>query len=310
VSFTPNNQSVYRGFYLGVGITDVPEGATYPVKGFKNVPWIGAKGKVRRFTYDFELDVSYCGYAWPIAPIKMPDRGGGTTAGQYYLAIPSAQKAANYVATRTVTFEDGLGNVISEQKVKMGQAATPPDDPTREGYTFDGWDPATFNKVTQDLTVEAQWLSDDEVAANAVRKAIDELPDDPTTLLRDTGNEKVAAAVSAYNALPANVQKKLSGDDRLKLVKCAIAVLPSDPFAVTSDHGTAIAAARSALDSLPKTLRAKLESEAAPGGTGGSGALRTPMPATWKARRGRSIRCGRSTTPRSLLRANIPGRSI
>lgn len=37
-----------------------------------------------------------------------------------------------------------------------GGAAKAPADPTRDGYTFSGWD-KDFSKVTSDLTVTATW---------------------------------------------------------------------------------------------------------------------------------------------------------
>ena len=40
--------------------------------------------------------------------------------------------------------------------VEKGTAATAPEDPTREGFTFDGWD-KDFSNVTSDLTVTAKW---------------------------------------------------------------------------------------------------------------------------------------------------------
>ena len=54
----------------------------------------------------------------------------------------------------TVTFKDYNGNVLKEEKVQEGKAATAPADPTREGYRFIGWD-KSFNKVTADLVVTA-----------------------------------------------------------------------------------------------------------------------------------------------------------
>ena len=55
-----------------------------------------------------------------------------------------------------VTFVDGQGNTLKEEVVKEGMSATAPDDPTRDGYTFDGWD-TDFSSVNDDLTVTAQW---------------------------------------------------------------------------------------------------------------------------------------------------------
>ena len=57
--------------------------------------------------------------------------------------------------THTVTFVDGLTNeTISTVTVENGQAATAPDAPVHEGYTFTGWD-KDFSAVTEDMTVTA-----------------------------------------------------------------------------------------------------------------------------------------------------------
>ncbi|MBQ1685535.1 MAG: choice-of-anchor J domain-containing protein, partial [Clostridia bacterium] len=60
-------------------------------------------------------------------------------------------------ATHTVTFVDGLTNEpIATVEVEDGAAATAPDAPVHEGYTFTGWD-VDFSNVTADLTVTAQY---------------------------------------------------------------------------------------------------------------------------------------------------------
>ena len=56
----------------------------------------------------------------------------------------------------TVYFTDGQGNTLKTETVDEGTAATPPADPSRKGYIFDGWD-KDFKKVTKDLTVTANW---------------------------------------------------------------------------------------------------------------------------------------------------------
>lgn len=57
----------------------------------------------------------------------------------------------------TVTFKDGYsGKELKAEKVESGSSATAPADPSRDGYTFDGWD-ADFTDITADLTVNAKW---------------------------------------------------------------------------------------------------------------------------------------------------------
>ena len=58
--------------------------------------------------------------------------------------------------TYTVTFKDWDGTTLKTQTVEEGSSATAPSNPTRTGYKFTGWD-ASFNNVTSDLTVTAQY---------------------------------------------------------------------------------------------------------------------------------------------------------
>ena len=60
----------------------------------------------------------------------------------------------------TVTFKDYDGSVLKTQEnVEFNTGATAPSNPTRDHYTFTGWD-KSFDKVTEDLVVTAQYIAD------------------------------------------------------------------------------------------------------------------------------------------------------
>lgn len=64
--------------------------------------------------------------------------------------------------TYTVTFVDWDGRVISTQTIVEGKSATAPDNPSRTGYTFKGWD-TDFTNVQSNLTVTAQYTNIDYI---------------------------------------------------------------------------------------------------------------------------------------------------
>ena len=67
--------------------------------------------------------------------------------------------------TFTVTFDSDGGSKVSEKIVVEGTKLTKPTDPTKSGYTFDGWmlDGKVYNfseVVTKDLKLKAKWEED------------------------------------------------------------------------------------------------------------------------------------------------------
>ncbi len=60
------------------------------------------------------------------------------------------------INTYTVTFKDWDGTVLKTQTVNYGGAATAPANPTRDGYTFAGWD-KSFNYITANTVVTATY---------------------------------------------------------------------------------------------------------------------------------------------------------
>lgn len=72
---------------------------------------------------------------------------------------------ASSSATHTVTFNTNGGSKVASQKVEHGKKAVLPDDPTKGGYTFEGWfadsaltKPFEFNDpITDDIMIYAKW---------------------------------------------------------------------------------------------------------------------------------------------------------
>ena len=56
----------------------------------------------------------------------------------------------------TVTFKDWNGSILSTQQIEKGKSATPPADPSRQGYIFTGWD-GSYTNVQSNTTITAQY---------------------------------------------------------------------------------------------------------------------------------------------------------
>lgn len=87
-------------------------------------------------------------------------------AQKYEITVTAYNSAGNSSASNkitvtakkpsTVIFKDYDGTELITQSVKFGAAAISPETPSREGYTFDGWD-GSYSRVTQDLTLTATY---------------------------------------------------------------------------------------------------------------------------------------------------------
>jgi len=79
----------------------------------------------------------------------------GDNFGVYYKLIEERNdKDQPDIKLYTVSFMDWDNQLIAQQVVEEGQAALAPENPTRRGYTFVGWD-KDFSNVTEDLVVTA-----------------------------------------------------------------------------------------------------------------------------------------------------------
>jgi uncharacterized repeat protein (TIGR02543 family) len=93
--------------------------------------------------------------------------------------------------THTVTFKDHDGSTLKTEQVEHGSAATAPANPTRAGYTFNGWD-ITFTNVTSNLTVTALYTKD----GDPITYTVTFLDHDGTVLKRQEGISPNAAATA------------------------------------------------------------------------------------------------------------------
>lgn len=88
------------------------------------------------------------------------------TVGAYNEPLVNAQKFfESYgpapVSKYTVTFKDYNGAVLKTEQVGPGENATPPVDPTREGYVFLGWQGSYTNIQTDtDITARYEEITD------------------------------------------------------------------------------------------------------------------------------------------------------
>lgn len=103
-------------------------------------------------------------YGTVITAPKAPTREGYTFIG-WDKEIPTTMPAENMTVTAqweinqyTITFDTNGGSEITPITQDYGTAITAPADPTREGYTFIGWDteiPTTM--PAENMTITAQW---------------------------------------------------------------------------------------------------------------------------------------------------------
>jgi len=100
------------------------------------------------------------------APTTDPTRDGYTfmgwypdpattsiTENRYFMPQFSPIPPNSYI----VLFVDWDGRVLKSDIVTHGGTATPPQNPSRDGWDFTGWNPATFTNITSSTTFSAQY---------------------------------------------------------------------------------------------------------------------------------------------------------
>ena len=157
----------FGGWYLDQACTAGMEARNVTV--YSNIT-LYAKWTINQYTITFitnggtSIESISQNYGTTITKPNDPTRLGYTFAG-WDKEIPSTMPAENMTITAnwtinsyTITFNTNGGTIISAIKQNYGTTITKPNDPTRIGYTFAGWDkeiPSTM--PAENITITANW---------------------------------------------------------------------------------------------------------------------------------------------------------
>ncbi len=153
-----------EGYTFAGWDTEIP--AKMPAKDMK----ITAQWNINQYTIDFDsnggsevADITL-DYNTDVTPPADPTREGYTFAG-WDTEIPAKMPAKDMKITAkwninqyTIDFDSNGGTEVADITQNYNTDVTKPADPTREGYTFAGWDTEIPAKMpAKDMKITAQW---------------------------------------------------------------------------------------------------------------------------------------------------------
>ena len=158
----------FKGWYYNENLTGSPVTAIGDTETGNKEYW--AKWEINQYTVTVkpengEADITITqDYGTPITAPADPTREGYTFIG-WDREIPTTMPAEDMTVTAqweinryTITFDTAGGSDIAPITQDYGTNITAPADPTREGYTFIGWDKAIPTTMpAENITVTAQW---------------------------------------------------------------------------------------------------------------------------------------------------------
>ena len=158
----------FKGWYDNENLTGSPVTAIGGAETGNKEYW--AKWEINQYTITFdtnggsEIAPITQDYGTKITAPDTPTRKGYTFRG-WDKEIPETMPAENITVKAqweinqyTITFDTNGGSEIAPITQDYGTEITAPDNPTRKGYTFKGWDkeiPKTM--PAENITVKAQW---------------------------------------------------------------------------------------------------------------------------------------------------------
>ena len=158
----------FKGWYDNENLTGSPVTAIGGAETGNKEYW--AKWEINQYTITFdtnggnEIDSITLDYGTEITAPDTPTRKGYTFKG-WDKEIPETMPAENITVKAqweinhyTITFDTNGGSEIAPITQDYGTEITAPDNPTRKGYTFKGWDKEIPETMPADnITVKAQW---------------------------------------------------------------------------------------------------------------------------------------------------------
>ena len=158
----------FKGWYDNENLTGSPVTAIGGAETGNKEYW--AKWEINQYTVTVKPEngkadiIITQDYGTPITAPDNPTRKGYTFKG-WDKEIPETMPAENITVKAqwkinqyTITFDTNGGSEIAPITQDYGTEITAPDNPTRKGYTFKGWDkeiPETM--PAENITVKAQW---------------------------------------------------------------------------------------------------------------------------------------------------------
>ena len=125
---------------------------------------------------------------------------------------------AKVEAGHWLTFDSKGGSYVAPVFVPNGKTAAKPDDPTRPGYTFDGWDFDFTKELTANATATAKWTANDRTRYTVIHWQENADDDEYSYVESETGygatGAKTAAAAKSYTGFTAQTieQQTIAGD--------------------------------------------------------------------------------------------------